>query len=166
MKLFSKRKNKIYKMKKWKYIPPVPVVPEGFAPKHVDIESMVDENREVRDNKETEPRTTIIHSQRICKGLLYSTEDSELVVCWKHSDSCEEDKAALFKTKNGRWFRCLQKTKKYVYFNLDICKYIVYEKTISYSNIIPINEDYAKRTVGEYDVQKYLELWGDEVEEA
>ena len=138
MKLFSKRKNKNSEI----------------------------ENREVRDNKETEPRTTIIHSQRICKGLLYSTEDSELVVCWKHSDSCEEDKAALFKTKNGRWFRCLQKTKKDMYFNLDICKYIVYEKTISYSNIIPINEDYAKRTVGEYDVQKYLELWGDEVEEA
>lgn len=124
------------------------------------------ENREVRDNKEAEPRTTIIHSQRICKGLLYSTEDSELVVCWKHSDSCEEEKSALFRTKNGKWFRCLQKTKKYVYFNLDICKYIVYEKTISYSNIIPINEDYAKRTVGDYDVQKYMELWGDEVEEA
>lgn len=138
MKLFSKRKNKNSEI----------------------------ENREVRYNKETEPRTTIIHSQRICKGLLYSTEDSELVVCFKYSDSCEEDKAALFKTKNGRWFRCLQKTKKYVSFNLDICKYIVYEKTISYSNIIPINEDYAKRTVGEYDVQKYLELWGDEVEEA
>lgn len=138
MKLFSKRKNKNSEI----------------------------ENREVRDNKEAEPRTTIIHSQRICKGLLYSTEDSELVVCWKHSDSCEEDKAALFKTKNGRWFRCLQKTKKYVYFNLDICKYIVDEKKISYSNIIPINEDYAKRTVGDYDVQKYMELWGDEVEEA
>nr|DAY87879.1 MAG TPA: hypothetical protein [Caudoviricetes sp.] len=138
MKLFSKRKNKNSEI----------------------------ENREVRDNKEAEPRTTIIHSQRICKGLLYSTEDSELVVCWKHSDSCEEDKAALFKTKNGRWFRCLQKTKKYVYFNLDICKYIVEEKKISYSNIIPINEDYAKRTVGDYDVQKYMELWGDEVEEA
>lgn len=138
MKLFSKRKNKNSEI----------------------------ENREVRDNKEAEPRTTIIHSQRICKGLLYSTEDSELVVCWKHSDSCEEDKAALFKTKNGRWFRCLQKTKKYVYFNLDICKYIVEEKKISYSNIIPINEDYAKRTVGDYYVQKYLELWGDEVEEA
>lgn len=100
MKLFSKRKNKNSEI----------------------------ENREVRDNKEAEPRTTIIHSQRICKGLLYSTEDSELVVCWKHSDSCEEDKAALFKTKNGRWFRCLQKTKEYVYFNLDICKYIVEEK--------------------------------------
>lgn len=138
MKLFSKRKNKNSEI----------------------------ENREVRDNKETEPRTTIIHSQRICKGLLYSTEDSELVVCWKHSDSCEEEKSALFKTKNGRWFRCLQKTKKYVSFDLDICKYIVYEKTISYSNIIPINEDYAKRTVGDYDVQKYMELWGDEVEEA
>ena len=124
------------------------------------------ENREVRDNKEAEPRTTIIHSQRICKGLLYSTEDSELVVCWKHSDSCEKEKSALFRTKNGRWFRCLQKTKKYVSFDLDICKYIVYEKTISYSNIIPINEDYAKRTVGDYDVQKYMELWGDEVEEA
>ena len=26
--------------------------------------------------------------------------------------------------------------------------------------------DYAKRTVGDYDVQKYMELWGDEVEEA
>lgn len=138
MKLFSKRKNKNSEI----------------------------ENREVRDNKETEPRTTIIHSQRICKGLLYSTEDSELVVCWKHSDSCEEEKSALFRTKNGRWFRCLQKTKKYVSFDLDICKYIVYEKTISYSNIIPINEDYAKRTVGDYDVQKYMELWGDEVEEA
>lgn len=138
MKLFSKRKNKNSEI----------------------------ENREVRDNKETEPRTTIIHSQRICKGLLYSTEDSELVVCWKHSDSCEEEKSALFKTKNGRWFRCLQKTKKYVSFNLDICKYIVDEKKISYSNIIPINEDYAKRTVGDYDVQKYMELWGDEVEEA
>jgi hypothetical protein len=138
MKLFSKRKNK----------------------------NSENENREVQDRKEPEPRTTIIHSQRICKGLLYSTEDSELVVCWKHSDSCEEDKAALFKTKNGRWFRCLQKTKEYVYFNLDICKYIVEEKKISYSNIIPINEDYAKRTVGDYDVQKYMELWGDEVEEA
>lgn len=138
MKLFSKRKNKNSEI----------------------------ENREVQDNKETKPRTTIIHSQRICKGLLYSTEDSELVVCWKHSDFCEEEKSALFRTKNGRWFRCLQKTKKYVYFNLDICKYIVYEKTISYSNIIPINEDYAKRTVGDYDVQKYMELWGDEVEEA
>lgn len=138
MKLFSKRKNKNSEI----------------------------ENREVRDNKETEPRTTIIHSQRICNGLIYSTEDSELVVCWKHSDSCEEEKSALFRTKNGRWFRCLQKTKKYVSFDLDICKYIVYEKTISYSNIIPINEDYAKRTVGDYDVQKYLELWGDEVEEA
>lgn len=138
MKLFSKRKNKNSEI----------------------------ENREVRDNKEPEPRTTIIHSQRICNGLLYSTEDSELVVCFKYSDSCKEDKAALFKTKNGRWFRCLQKTKKYVYFNLDICKYIVDEKKISYSNIIPINEDYAKRTVGDYDVQKYMELWGDEVEEA
>lgn len=138
MKLFSKRKNKNSEI----------------------------ENREVQDRKETEPRTTIIHSQRICKGLLYSTEDSELVVCWKHSDSCEEEKSALFRTKNGRWFRCLQKTKKYVIFNLDICKYIVEEKKISYSNIIPINEDYAKRTVGDYDVQKYLELWGDEVEKA
>lgn len=138
MKLFSKRKNKNSEI----------------------------ENREVRDNKEAEPRTTIIHSQRICKGLLYNTEDSELVVCWKHSDSCEEEKSALFRTKNGRWFRCLQKTKKYVSFNLDICKYIVEEKKISYSNIIPINEDYAKRTVGDYDVQKYMELWGNEVEEA
>lgn len=138
MKLFSKRKNKNSEI----------------------------ENREVQDRKEPEPRITIIHSQRICKGLLYSTEDSELVVCFKYSDSCKEDKAALFKTKNGRWFRCLQKTKKYVIFNLDICKYIVEEKKISYSNIIPINEDYAKRTVGDYDVQKYLELWGDEVEEA
>lgn len=138
MKLFSKRKNK-----------------------NLEIE-----NREVQDRKETEPRTTIIHSQRICNGLLYSTEDSELVVCWKHSDSCEEEKSALFRTKNERWFRCLQKTKKYVSFDLDMCKYIVYEKTISYSNIIPINEDYAKRTVGDYDVQKYLELWGGEVEKA
>lgn len=138
MKLFSKRKNKNSEI----------------------------ENREVRDNKEAEPRTTIIHSQRICKGLLYSTEDSELVVCWKHSDSCEKEKSALFRTKNGRWFRCLQKTTKYVSFDLDICKYVVYEKTISYSNIIPINEDYAKRTVCDYDVQKYMELWGDEVEEA
>lgn len=138
MKLFSKRKNKNSEI----------------------------ENREVRDNREAEPRTTIIHSQRICEGLLYSTEDSELVVCWKHSDSCEEEKSALFRTKNGRWFRCLQKTKKYVSFNLDICKYIVEEKKISYSNIIPINEDYAKRTVGDYDVQKYMELFGDEVEEA
>ena len=138
MKLFSKRKNKNSEI----------------------------ENREVQDRKEPEPRTTIIHSQRICKGLLYSTEDSELVVCWKHSDSCEEEKSALFRTKNGRWFRCLQKTKEYVIFNLDICKYIVEEKKISYSNIIPINEDYSKRTVGDYDVQKYLELWGDEVEKA
>lgn len=138
MKLFSKRKNKNSEI----------------------------ENREVQDRKETEPRTTIIHSQSICKGLLYSTEDSELVVCWKHSDSCEEETSALFRTKNGRWFRCLQKTKKYVSFNLNICKYIVEEKKISYSNIIPINEDYAKRTVGDYDVQKYLELWGDEVEKA
>ncbi len=133
--------------------------------KHKNRNSEI-KNREEIERKEQEPRTTIIHSQRICNGLLYSTEDSELVVCWKHSDSCEEEKSALFRTKNGRWFRCLQKTKKYVSFDLDICKYIVYEKTISYSNIIPINEDYAKRTVGDYDVQKYMELWGDEVEEA
>lgn len=124
------------------------------------------EDREAQERKEPETRTTITHAESIRHGLLYRTEDSELVVCWKYSDSCEGEKAALFKTKNGRWFRCLQKTKKYVYFDLDICQYVVREKTIIYSGIIPVNEDYAKRTIGEYDVQKYLELWGDEVEEA
>lgn len=83
MKLFSKRKNKNSEI----------------------------ENREVRDNKETEPRTTIIHSQRICNGLLYSTEDSELVVCFKYSDSCEEDKAALFKTKTEDGFVAYKKQR-------------------------------------------------------
>lgn len=137
MKLFSKRKNKKSEI----------------------------ENREVQDHKDLETRTTITHAESICHGLLYRTEDSELVVCWKHSDSCEE-KSALFKTKNGRWFRCMQKTKKYVYFNLDICQYVVCEKTIIYSGIIPVNEVYAKMIIGKHDVQKYLELWGDEVKEA
>ena len=83
MKLFSKRKNK----------------------------KSENENREVQDRKEPEPRTTIIHSQRICKGLLYSTEDSELVVCFKYSDSCEEDKAALFKTKTEDGFVAYKKQR-------------------------------------------------------
>lgn len=40
------------------------------------------------------------------------------------------------------------------------------QTNVKYSNIIHVNEDYAKMTIGEHDVQKYLELWGDEVEEA
>ena len=71
----------------------------------------------------------------------------------------------MFRTKNGRWFRCQKHINAYRRYNLDYEEY-VYDKDVIYSNIIPVNEDYAKRTVGEYDVQKYLEMWGDEVEEA
>ena len=120
------------------------------------------ENREIQACKAPKPNTDIIHARSICSGLLYSTKDSEQVVSWLDTYS---DGFALFRTKNGRWFRCQKHINAYRRYNLDYEEY-VYDKDVIYSNIIPVNEDYAKRTVGEYDVQKYLDLWGDEVEEA
>lgn len=120
------------------------------------------ENREVKECKKPKPHTDVLHARSICNGLLYSTKDSELVVSWQDT-YC--DGFALFRTKNGRWFRCSKHVNTCKRYDSDFEEY-VYDKDVIYSNIIPVNEDYAKRTVGEYDVQKYLELWGDEVEKA
>lgn len=111
---------------------------------------------------EFEFQTDVTHAEIISKGLRYSTKDSEQIISWQDSYS---DGFALFRTKNGRWFRCNRDIDNHTWFNLNSGKYIC-QTDVKYSNIIPINEDYAKRTVGEYDVQKYLELCGDEVEKA
>lgn len=112
--------------------------------------------------REFEYQTDVTHANIISKGLRYSTKDSEQIISWQDSYS---DGFALFRTKNGRWFRCNRDIDNHTWFSFDSGKYIC-QTNVKYSNIIHVNEDYAKITIGEHDVQKYLELWGDEVEEA
>lgn len=101
------------------------------------------------------------HAHRIYKGLLYDTEKSELVMNYQLDGF--DSLYSLFKTKNGRWFRCQR--------NIDICNYVSNKEHIrriytTYYDIVTVDVNYAKRIIGENDIQKYIDLWGDEVEEA
>ena len=69
--------------------------------------------------------------KRIYKGILYDTDASELI----HFDAAAKRK--LYKTENGNFF-------------------VLYNN----SEIYPKTEESTKEYLGEKDVDKYIELWG------
>lgn len=104
----------------------------------------------------------IKHANRIYHRLLYDTETAEFVINYQ-LDGFGDEYYSLFKTKNGRWFKCQREMRisNHVYQGKHIR-----EITTRYFDIVPMDEDYAKRIIGDRDIGKYLSLWGDEVEEA
>lgn len=74
--------------------------------------------------------------KKIVKGLMYDTDKSELV----HIDKAR--KRQLYNTQNGNYFM--------FYVSGDI---------------LPVTEDFVKDYLGENDIEKYIELFG-EVEDA
>lgn len=100
-------------------------------------------------------KDTVLHCKSIIDNLLYDTETSELL--------CKSNGKAYFKTKNGRYFSCdvSVSTESYYYSTCDF----VFETTYIYSNTEPTSADYIKSVLGRFDVEKYIELFG-EPEEA
>lgn len=97
-----------------------------------------------------------IHCKSIIDGLLYDTSTSELL--------CNSGGCAYFKTKNGRYFCCDYENFADTYY--DVCedrwRYGFQE---IYASINPISESEVRQKVGIYNVEKYIELFG-EPEEA
>lgn len=104
----------------------------------------------------------IKHANRIYHRLLYNTETAELVINYQ-LDGFYDEYYSLFKTENGRWFKCQREVtiSNHVYQDEHIRQI-----TIRYFDIVPMDEDYAKRIIGDRNIGKYLSLWGDEVEKA
>lgn len=74
--------------------------------------------------------------RKVVNGKLYDTDKSELVY------TEEEGKRWLYRTKKGSFF-----------------------KAYSTNDIVPITDEQAKEYLGEHDVEKYIEYFG-EPEEA
>ena len=96
------------------------------------------------------------HCKSIIDGLLYDTSTSELL--------CKSDRYAYFKTKNGRYFCCDDKNLHDRYYDINEECWI-YDFQEIYASISPISESEVKQKVGIYNVEKYIELFG-EPEEA
>lgn len=104
--------------------------------------------------------TNVQHTRKIIDGKLYDTEKSDRIC------NCGM-KSALFKTKSGNYFRCAV-TLPYYYENKDFLSDIIQpvkNKRVIYHSITPITEEEVKNYLGCWDVEKYIELFG-EVEEA
>ena len=97
-----------------------------------------------------------IHCKSIIDGLLYDTLTSELL--------CKSGGCAYFKTKNGRYFCCDYKNlnSRYYDINEECWKY---DSEEIYASINPISESEVRQKIGIYNVEKYIELFG-EPEEA
>lgn len=86
------------------------------------------------------------HAKSIIDGKLYDTEKSERLSYFK-------DDRVLFRTQKGSYFSCkredgeCQNTKFHVHY-------------IDYYDIRPENIEDAKETIGKYDVDRYIELFG------
>lgn len=97
----------------------------------------------------------IRHAKSIICGKLYNTEKSEMV-------SCTQDKRVLFMTKRGNYFSC---TKYHDNYTMHEGNKAIAVHEISYADIRPETEEYARENIGRYNPEKYIELFG-EVEEA
>ena len=100
-------------------------------------------------------KDNVIHNKAIINNLLYDTSNSELL--------CTANRKAYFKTKNGRYFSCDVSVSTESYY-CSTCDF-VFETTYIYSNTEPTSADYIKSVLGRFDVEKYIELFG-EPEEA
>lgn len=95
------------------------------------------------------------HTKSIINGKLYDTEKSTKICQTK-------DHRLLFITPNGNYFSCDTENGEYIQSGEDVV-YQVF--AVIYSDIRPETEQYTRENIGMYDVEKYVELFG-EVEEA
>ena len=120
--------------------------------------SPVEQSKNPKEESTTTVMSTVLkrelkHTKSILNRKLYDTEKSTKICQTK-------DHRLLFTTPNGNYFSCDTEYGNY-------CgKDAIYQvSAIIYSDIRPETEQYAKENIGAYDVDKYIELFG-EVEEA
>lgn len=106
--------------------------------------------RGVENNKYCFDFPKITHSKSIIDGKLYDTENAKLL--------CFKDDRFLFKTPKGNYFSCKAGDE-----HCENEGRFVWE--IVYYDIRPENIEDAKETIGRYDADRYIELFG-EPEEA
>lgn len=100
-------------------------------------------------------KRTLRHTKSIIDGKLYDTEKSTKI-------SEMNGGRLMFVTKNGNYFSCATECDNYISSGEDgICQ--VHE--IIYSDIRPESIEGAKDSIGRYNPEKYIKLFG-EVEEA
>ncbi len=114
-----------------------------------------EENPQLKDDEiDIKPpifKREIWHIKSTIDGKLYDTGKSELLSYFKND-------RFLFKTQKGNYFSCKVQNES--------CRTIdSYLSTIVYYDIRPKNIENAKKVIGKYDVDRYIELFG-EPEEA
>lgn len=95
------------------------------------------------------------HTKSIVGGKLYDTEKATKI-------SGTPDGRLLFVTEKGNYFSCITEHDEYISSEKDGI-FQVYE--IVYADIRPETLEYAMQSIGKYQPEKYIELFG-EVEEA
>lgn len=113
-----------------------------------------DMQKDVQINKATENacdipvlKREVKNARSVINGKLYDTGKSEYMSCFK-------DNRILFRTPNGNYFSCKRYNSDYVSTKERI-------SLIVYSDIRPENIGDAKEEIGKYDVDRYIELFGE-----
>lgn len=103
--------------------------------------------RKKTDTEQIKWRTEKHHIRTVIDGKLYDTEKSEYM-------SIIDEERLLFKTPNGNYFSCDTKYSNTI---------MAYERILSvyYYDIEPESIERAKDAIGRYDVDKYIELFGE-----
>lgn len=104
-------------------------------------------------------KPNVEHCKAIINNKLYDTEKAKRLGIIDRSIT---NVTVLFKTPNNSFFTCEQFTEQMRKDN-DKIAYII--SNVRYSHIRPTTEDRIKNWLGENNVDKYVELFG-EVEEA
>lgn len=100
----------------------------------------------------------VTHKKMIADGKLYNTETAEYITWFIDKN---EESRLLFQTKNGNYFSVKTTVEQYKR-NGDSVQYVYNE---IYCDLRPETDERAKELIGLYNVDKYIELFG-EVEEA
>ncbi|MCM1221746.1 MAG: hypothetical protein NC548_45470 [Lachnospiraceae bacterium] len=121
----------------------------------------------IEQNKDTETENTLSvctttvfkrelkHTKSIINGKLYDIEKSTQICPTK-------DHRLLFVTQKGNYFSCATENDNYIQPAENAIHQVL---EIKFFDIRPETEQYARENIGMYDVEKYIELFG-EVEEA
>lgn len=117
-----------------------------FWRKKTDTEQLNTEKEMQRDTILTF-KTEVHHAKAVIDGKLYDTEKSEYMAVF-------ENNRILFKTANGNYFSCaVQHSIGITESERILCT--------DYFDIRPESIEGAKNAIGKYNVDKYIELFGE-----
>lgn len=131
--------------------------------KHIFDQNEIKKKEETSEqNKKTICKDdTINHKKIIINDKLYDTENARFLGVVEKYDL--RNSKVLFETKNGRYFYCDRHRK--LSSTEETEEEIIYNIETSYNYIKPVLLENIREWLGEHDIEKYIELFG-EVEEA